>query len=280
MRGSASAPPSFIMRSASTRAASTNVTSFIRFSACSGVLVRVSRTDAALAAGGVEVHHRRRRRGPLPERVEAAAIEFFAVILDVVSVPRRAPSTGPRADTASRMARRSCSTSSPPIASAWSRTISARQAEPRAAGQQPVLGISLQQLPGWPRTTDDMWRSSRWSSASPSRPSRCARTRSPASRAVPDATATRPATPKSSTVFTRPVPKYICQKRFTATRAVSGCRGIDQPARKSQPVALELAARQRWQHATAARLHDVRPGRSYAPRISRMRLARLRPSPP
>ena len=34
-----------------------------------------------------------------------------------------------------------------------------------------------------------------------------------------------PCSPKFSDVLTRPVPKYICQKRFTATRAVSGWSG-------------------------------------------------------
>src|SRR5204862_4842403 len=34
-----------------------------------------------------------------------------------------------------------------------------------------------------------------------------------------------PCEPKSSAVFTRPVPKISCQKRFTVTRAVSGFEG-------------------------------------------------------
>ena len=34
-----------------------------------------------------------------------------------------------------------------------------------------------------------------------------------------------PCDPKSSVVFTIPVPKYICQKRFIVTRAVSGLAG-------------------------------------------------------
>ena len=69
-----------ITRSASLRAASTYCASFISTSACSGVLVRPRRTDAGLAAGGVERHQRRRRGGPLPERVQAAAIERVAVV--------------------------------------------------------------------------------------------------------------------------------------------------------------------------------------------------------
>ena len=35
-----------------------------------------------------------------------------------------------------------------------------------------------------------------------------------------------PWAPKSAAVATRPVPKNICQMRFTATRAVSGCSRI------------------------------------------------------
>ena len=34
-----------------------------------------------------------------------------------------------------------------------------------------------------------------------------------------------PCNPKSSVVFTKPVPKYCCQKRFTVTRAVKGWFG-------------------------------------------------------
>ena len=47
MRSAGVLPPSRIMRSAILRAASRKVTSFIRFSDCSGVLVRSSRTTQA-----------------------------------------------------------------------------------------------------------------------------------------------------------------------------------------------------------------------------------------
>ena len=47
MRAAGVVPPSFIMRCAMTRAASRYVTSFINISACSGVLVLVSRTTQA-----------------------------------------------------------------------------------------------------------------------------------------------------------------------------------------------------------------------------------------
>ena len=44
-----------------------------------------------------------------------------------------------------------------------------------------------------------------------------------------------PRTPKSSADFTRPMPKNCCQKRLTATRAVSGLAGsTNQRARSSR----------------------------------------------
>ena len=45
-----------------------------------------------------------------------------------------------------------------------------------------------------------------------------------------------PCAPKSSTVFTMPVPKYICQKRFTVTRAEQRIAGIDQPFGEAQAI--------------------------------------------
>ena len=98
-------PPSRIIRAASARAASTKVRSFSRSSACSGVLVRDLADDAGLAARGVEGRHRRRGHGPLPERVQAAAIERRAVVLDVARRPP-ARSRGPPAGTASPTGRR------------------------------------------------------------------------------------------------------------------------------------------------------------------------------
>ena len=66
-----------------------------------------------------------------------------------------------------------------------------------------------------------------------------------------------PCAPKSSTVLTRPVPKNICQERLTATRAVSGCAGVDQPAGEAEPVA--ASRRQRRQAAGHARRRHFSP---------------------
>jgi len=66
-------PASVITRCASTRAASTNATSFSSVSACSGVLVRVSRTTHVFCDPPRRTQHRRRRHGALPKRVQAAA---------------------------------------------------------------------------------------------------------------------------------------------------------------------------------------------------------------
>ena len=50
------------------REASTNVGSFIRASACSGVLVLSRRTVQRFTIGSIEQQHQRRRCGPLPKR--------------------------------------------------------------------------------------------------------------------------------------------------------------------------------------------------------------------
>ena len=87
-----------------------------------------------------------------------------------------------------------------------------------------------------------------------------------------------PCAPKSSTVFTRPVPKSICQSRLTATRAVSGFAADDQPPRQRKPVRYGrfLAAGK----AAAARPARPRPGWSYWPRPSTWVTPTDRPSLP
>ena len=67
--------PRVSIRSASARAASTCCASFISCRAWSGVLLRSRRVQNCSRFGRVEVRHERRRRGPLPERVQAAAVE-------------------------------------------------------------------------------------------------------------------------------------------------------------------------------------------------------------
>ena len=106
-------------------------------------------------------------------------------------------------------------------------------------------------------------------------PARCGRTRSPASRAARDGSAARPATPKSSTVLTSPVPKSICQKRLTATRAVSGLAGsTSQRARPSRSAGAPCG--QRRQAAPGRRARPARPACRTAPRIRTYVVARRR----
>ena len=137
-RASASLPPSFIMRWPMKRAASRNVTSFIRFSACSGVFVRALAHDAGLRAGRIEIDHDRRRDGALPEGVEAAAIEIGARGSGRNPCPAcRSLSKDRRADRALPMVRRSFPPAARPHNSAWSRIISAgsRTRGPRASSR-------------------------------------------------------------------------------------------------------------------------------------------------
>ena len=80
-----SCPPRLMMRSASARAASKCCTSFISCSACSGVLVRSRTAQSCSRFGRVEVGQERGRGGALDEHVEAAAVQRFAVVLQVVA---------------------------------------------------------------------------------------------------------------------------------------------------------------------------------------------------
>ena len=119
MRSSGVEPPSFIIalgqereppRDRSRRSSDS--------SACSGVLVRDRAHHAGLASRGIEVHHRRRRHGALPEGVQAAAVEVLARDPACTRRRRSAPSTSRPADTASPTARRSCPPAGRTIASA------------------------------------------------------------------------------------------------------------------------------------------------------------------
>ena len=60
-----------------------------------------------------------------------------------------------------------------------------------------------------------------------------------------------PWAPKSAVVRTMPVPKNICQRRFTATRAVSGFSGIDDPLGEAEAIG-RRAGGQRRQHGGRA----------------------------
>ena len=74
-------------RWASARAASTNWGSFRSTSAWSGVAVVCRLTAQTSRRGGVEGQHGRRRRGPFPERIEAAAMAARAGVA-LVGQPR------------------------------------------------------------------------------------------------------------------------------------------------------------------------------------------------
>ena len=62
------------------RAASMNWGSLSVTSACKGRVGPLAANRADLAAGGIEDIHRGRRRGSLPEGVDAAAIEILALV--------------------------------------------------------------------------------------------------------------------------------------------------------------------------------------------------------
>ena len=140
----ASLRPRCIIRSAKPRAASTYVTSLSTSSAWSGVLVRDLADDAGLAAGRVERDHRRRGHRPLPERVEAAAVEARAVVLDVIGVGQLVP----EARRLVRLHRRAAGPLDEQPAEPQRLVADhlGRQPEPRPARQQPVLGIALERF--------------------------------------------------------------------------------------------------------------------------------------
>ncbi len=74
-----------------------------------------------------------------------------------------------------------------------------------------------------------------------------------------------PWAPKSSTVFTSPVPKSICQSRLTATRAVSGLAGSTSQRASASRSAFAACGRRRDRARDAG--IDTGPGWSYWPRI-------------
>src|SRR3974377_2352355 len=58
--------------------------------------------------------------------------------------------------------------------------------------------------------------------------------------------------PKSSAVFTNPVPKHCCQKRVTATRAGGGGPRDPQPGGEAQPVARGVGRQRRQERRRVA----------------------------
>ena len=105
-------------------------------------------------------------------------------------------------------------------------------------------------------------------------PAAVADTRWPASRAVPDATAYRPAFRNPPRSLTMPRPNNSCQMRFTATRAVSGFSGdISQRARSSRGLAGLSERRQKRRNAGLhfiARILVIAPQRECVPGRNRI----------
>ena len=151
-------PPSFIMRWPMKRAASRNVTSFIRFSACSGVLVRVSRTTQLSRSGGIEIHHHRRRHGALPEGVQTAAVEIRTFALVVVHVLHG--ELFPQAGRLVRLYRRTAELFDQQARSKQ-RLVAHHlrgQAKSRTSRQQAILRVALQQFRRGLARTAGRWR--------------------------------------------------------------------------------------------------------------------------
>ena len=171
--------------------------------------------------------------GPLPERVEAAAIEIRAVVLDVIGVGQLVPEPGRLV----RLHRRPADPLDQQPAEAQRLVADhlGRQPEPRPARQQAVLGIARDAPPAVTRD-DCRYVALVTISRSMALTSQPERTNSVASQSSSSGwLGGSPWAPKSSTVFTSPVPKSICQSRLTATRAVSGLAGsTSQRARPSR----------------------------------------------
>ncbi len=98
--------------------------------------------DAGLTAGRVERDHGGRGNGPLPERVEAAAIEIRAVVLDVFGVGQLVPEPGRLVRFHGRTAGSLDQEPGEP-----KRLVAdhlGRQPQPRPARQQAVLGVAIE----------------------------------------------------------------------------------------------------------------------------------------
>ena len=176
------------------------------------MFVRAATDRADLATGRVEGDHRRRRRGPLPERVHAAAIQVRALVRHVVrSLPSQLlPQPGGLirlAPTARRAARR---------AGRWPRAPGrgSNSAGRRNAGRGPAggspgrarskSGVTGRRLPVGRAGHDQPLQRFHV-------PAGARRTRSPASRAARDASAARPASRSPPPSRPARVPKNSCQ---------------------------------------------------------------------
>ena len=160
-----------------------------------------------------------------PKGVNAAAIEVLAFIARIFFVSER--HILPDAVRLIRFHRRAADVSTRPGRSppAPGRATSTTASD-NAARAPATDFLDLAPAPlASPWTIACKSRSSPSTAPTVSRPNRSPRNPPPANPAIRDATAFRPATPKSSGVRTRPAPKNCCQNRFTVTRAVNGFSG-------------------------------------------------------
>ena len=213
---------------------------------------RLQRRVRALAGDGaeqpfgrVEVDRRRRRRRPLPDGVEAAAIEIVALAFDVVRrVPRR--ERFPQAGRLIRIDARSADRRGPSGRSPRARRRgSARRpadttVRARAIRSPDPARASSHRSP----TTADTWPTSRSASAAPSDSTPTRRTSSPAS------------------------PAARVRRQASLVAEIRG-RGDEPAAEEQRPVAVDHHARgERMARARAASARD-RAGSAAGPSASR-----------
>ena len=220
------------------------------------MLVRGAADGADLAVGGVEGGHRRVRVRPPPGRVEAAAVAVLARAgLPVDAAAERRAQARARLR---RLDRRAVHLRAEQPADEQRLVADhlGREPEPRAAGEQPVVRVALEQLGRDPRRLPVRGRRDQQLEELLQVPVAARPTRSPASRATRDASAARPAMPNSSLVRDEADAEDLLPVAVGdhpgRQRVVLG----DQPARQRQPVARRLVGQRR----------ETPPGRPRSPR--------------
>ena len=194
---------------------------------------------ALLARRRVERGQRRRRHGPLPQRVHAAAVEILAVAL-LVLLAREALAEGHLVPQADRLIRQHARAADAIVQQARSRPARCRgstRPAGAAAGRAPAGGSRdrARAAPASPSRPAGRSLTSRSAAASrgTSQPLRTNSTASQSSSSGCDGGS--PWTPKSSCVLTRPVPKYDLPEAVHRDPRGQRVGGIDQPLRQRQP---------------------------------------------
>ena len=238
---------------------------------------------ADLAVRGVERRQRRRRAGPLPERVHRPAVQVLAVALLVrLGRPVRSVGAGhqllpqPGGWYGETLLPPISPLSSPLTASAWSRMNSAcsRNRGPRASRR--FSGSFAQQLRRDRRRLAVGRRRDDQACISFARPSRTRGTRPPASRAAPGATGSSPCEPKSSAVLTRPGAEEHLPVAVDGDAGGQRVLGSTQPLRQAEPIGRWRRPGQRRQRRRACRRVTFSPFLSYCAADEDERVARLR----